>query len=265
MAIVNLTPDSFYASSRSVGYESACRAVAEAVEQGADIIDLGAYSSRPGAEHIDTREEWRRLSIGLEAVRRVGGGVRVSVDTFRSDIVRRCYEELGDFMVNDISAGEFDSDMVAIVASLGLEYVAMHMRGTPQTMNSMCGYERGVASEVEEYLLGRRDELVAQGVDARRIILDPGFGFAKQTEDNWRLWAAVEPLSRVSRVLVGVSRKSMIYRPLGCKPEDVLPASLALVWEALSRGADILRVHDVGATRQVVDMFNYYKTVCSDD
>ena len=264
MAIVNVTPDSFFSSSRNTAYNDVVRRVEQAVGEGADILDLGGYSSRPGADDISVDEEWRRVQMGLDAVRCIGGDVRVSIDTFRSEVVRRAYEHFGEFTVNDISAGERDEHMVATVAELGLEYVAMHMRGTSDTMQSLTHYEAGVTAEVEQYLVRRVEELASAGMSRERIILDPGYGFAKSVEQNWQLLDSIEPLSKVSRVLVGVSRKSMIYKPLGLKPEDALPGSLALAWEAMRRGAQILRVHDVAATRQVADMYNYYKRVTDD-
>jgi dihydropteroate synthase len=261
MAIVNITPDSFFSSSRNNAYDDVVRRVEQSVAEGADILDLGGYSSRPGANDISVDEEWRRVQMGLDAVRSVGGDVRVSIDTFRSEIVRRAYEHYGRFTVNDISAGEQDEHMVATVARLGLEYVAMHMRGRSDTMQSLTQYDNGVVADVEQYLRRRADELVAEGIERDRIILDPGYGFAKSVEQNWQLLDVVEPLCKDYKVLVGVSRKSMIYKPLGLSPEEVLPGSLALAWEAMRRGACILRVHDVAATRQVADMYNYYKTL----
>ena len=261
MAIVNITPDSFFSSSRNTAYRDVVARVEQAVREGADILDLGGYSSRPGANDISVDEEWRRVQMGLDAVRSVGGDVRVSIDTFRSEIVRRAYEHYGRFTVNDISAGEQDEQMVATVARLGLEYVAMHMRGRSDTMQSLTQYDNGVVADVEQYLRRRADELVAEGIERDRIILDPGYGFAKSVEQNWQLLDVVEPLCKDYKVLVGVSRKSMIYKPLSLSPEEVLPGSLALAWEAMRRGACVLRVHDVAATRQVADMYNYYKTL----
>lgn len=261
MAIVNITPDSFFSSSRNIAYDDVVRRVEQSVAEGADILDLGGYSSRPGADDISVEEEWRRVQMGLDAVRSVGGDVRVSIDTFRSEIVRRAYEHYGRFTVNDISAGEQDEHMVATVARLGLEYVAMHMRGRSDTMQSLTQYDNGVVADVEQYLRRRADELVAEGIERDRIILDPGYGFAKSVEQNWQLLDVIEPLCKDYKVLVGVSRKSMIYKPLGLSPEEVLPGSLALAWEAMRRGACVLRVHDVAATRQVADMYNYYKTL----
>ena len=260
MAIVNLTPDSFYSGSRHITYEEACRSVEQAIAGGATIIDLGGYSSRPGAEDVSVDEEWARVRLGLEAVRSAKQGVVVSIDTFRSEIVRRAYAEFGEFIVNDISAGELDEDMLKSVAELGLKYVAMHMRGTPKTMQSLDDYPEGVVRVVYDYFVRRTEELTQAGIPRENIILDPGFGFAKSVEQNFELLAGLNSLCELGYpVLAGLSRTSMIYRPLDITPDEALPGSLALAWEAMRGGATILRVHDVRATRQVVDLFNHYE------
>jgi dihydropteroate synthase len=262
MAIINLTPDSFYASSRHASYDVVREAVERAVSEGAMIVDLGGYSSRPGAEEVSVAEEWRRVEIGLQAVRDANVEVVVSIDTFRSEIVRRAYEGYGAFIVNDISAGEADSAMIATVAELGLPYVAMHMRGTPETMQSLTDYEAGVTQGVVEYFRERVKVLEAAGIARDNIILDPGFGFAKTVEQNYELLAGLKALRALGYpLLIGVSRKSMIYRALGITPQEALPGSLALAWEALRSGEAIVRVHDVAATYQVVELANYYKRV----
>lgn len=262
MAIVNLTPDSFYASSRHSSYDVVRESVERAVREGATIVDLGGYSSRPGADEVSVDEEWRRVEMGLKAVRDAEVGVVVSIDTFRSEIVRRAYEGYGPFIVNDISAGEADSAMIATVAELGLPYVAMHMRGTPETMQSLTDYEAGVTEGVVEYFRERVKVLEAAGIARDNIILDPGFGFAKTVKQNYELLAGLKALRALGYpLLIGVSRKSMIYRALGITPQEALPGSLALAWEALRSGDAIVRVHDVAATHQVVELANYYKRV----
>lgn len=262
MAIVNLTPDSFYASSRHASYDVVRESVERAVREGATIVDLGGYSSRPGADEVSVDEEWRRVEMGLKAVRDAEVGVVVSIDTFRSEIVRRAYEGYGAFIVNDISAGEADRAMIATVAELGLPYVAMHMRGTPETMQSLTDYETGVTEGVVEYFRERVKVLEAAGIARDNIILDPGFGFAKTVEQNYELLAGLKALRALGYpLLIGVSRKSMIYRALGITPQEALPGSLALAWEALRSGEAIVRVHDVAATHQVVELANYYKRV----
>lgn len=262
MAIINLTPDSFYDTSRHSGVDEVRRSVAEAVADGAAIIDIGGYSSRPGAVEVPVEEEWRRVRMGLEAIKAFDDEIYVSIDTFRSEIVRRAYEEFGAFIVNDISAGELDEDMLRVVARYNLPYVAMHMRGTPNSMHRFTNYERGVVQGVREYLEQRVQTMLLAGVHPRNIILDPGFGFAKSVEQNMELMAGLGDIAALGYpLLVGVSRKSMIYKPLNLTPQDALPGSLAMAWEALRCGANILRVHDVAATRQLVDLFNYYKSV----
>lgn len=259
MAIVNLTPDSFYAESRHTSSSSVARAIEQHASAGATIVDLGGYSSRPGACDVSLEEEWQRVSMGLEAARMVDCGVVVSIDTFRSEIVRRAYEQFGNFIVNDISAGELDDQMVGVVAKHKLIYVAMHMRGVPSTMQSMTEYEEGVVRGVVSYFKNRVEELQSAGIERERLILDPGFGFAKSAEQNYELLTSLGELSQLGfPLLVGVSRKSMIYKPLGITAEESLAGSLAFAWEAMRGGAKIIRVHDVAATRQIVDLYNHY-------
>ena len=262
MAIINLTPDSFYSSSRHLSYAEVCQSVEHAVRAGATIVDLGGYSSRPGADEVSVEEEWRRVEMGLQAARDVSEGVVVSIDTFRAEIVRRAYEGYGAFIVNDITAGEADRTIIGVVAELGLPYVAMHMRGTPATMQSKTDYAEGVTKGVVDYFRERVKTLEMEGVERKHIILDPGFGFAKTVEQNHELLASFDELRALGYpLLIGVSRKSMIYRPLGITAEESLPGSLALAWEALRGGDAIVRVHDVAATHQVVELAKYYKQV----
>ena len=259
MAIVNLTPDSFYSESRNDDFDAAIKAVERAASEGATIVDLGGYSSRPGADDVAVEEEWRRVCMGLEAVQRVDAGVVVSIDTFRSEIVRRVVDGYGDIIVNDISAGESDPEMVPTVARLGLNYVAMHMRGTPSTMQQMTSYDSGVTEGVVSYFRHRVMQLESAGIARQRIILDPGFGFAKNVEQNFELLKGLDSIRALGYpLLIGVSRKSMIYRSLDIKPEEALPGSLALAWQALQGGNTILRVHDVAATMQVLRLSNIY-------
>ena len=255
MAIVNVTDDSFYAGSRVVDAVAVARRVEEAVEQGCTIVDIGGYSSRPGACDIPVEEEWRRVQLGLHAAREVSADVAISVDTFRAEVVRRCFEEVGDIVVNDISAGALDAQMVPTVARLGLNYVAMHMRGTPQTMQGCTHYD-SVVDDVCGELSARTNCLIAEGVDAGRIILDPGFGFAKSAEQNFELLGGLSKVVSLGfPVLVGLSRKSMIYRTLGITPEESLCGTQVLMWEALRQGATILRVHDVREAQQTIKLY----------
>ena len=260
MAIVNVTPDSFYSGSRTTSTEDIVRRVERVIAEGATIIDIGGYSSRPNATEVSLEEEWQRVHRGLEAVAKVGGGVAVSVDSFRAEIIRRAVEEFGEVIVNDISAGEQDAEMLGVVARYDLPYVAMHMRGTPQTMQSMTEYEGGVVAAVVEYFTERVEEIALAGVRRDRIILDPGFGFAKSTEQNYELLRDLDKLRALGYpLLVGLSRKSMIYKPLGITPEESLSGSLALAWEALRGGSAILRVHDVAETAQILRLNNIYR------
>ena len=259
MAIINLTPDSFYGASRRGSEAEARRAIEQAVSDGATIVDLGGYSSRPGAQEVDVEEEWSRVRMGLQAARDAECDVVVSIDTFRSEVVRRAYEEFGDFIVNDISAGELDESMVMEVARLGLPYIAMHMKGDPKSMQSLTNYNGGVVADVCDYLSRRGEELQRAGILRENIVLDPGFGFAKTVEQNFQLMKGLDSVRALGYpLLIGVSRKSMIYKTLGLTSEESLPGSLALAWEALRGGNAIIRVHDVAATRQVMELCKYY-------
>ena len=252
MAIVNVTPDSFYAASRKCSTQAVEQHVAAALEQGATMFDVGGYSTRPGAAEVSAEEEWRRVELGAAVVRNQTN-LPLSIDTFRAEIAARATERFGEVIINDISAGEADKQMVGVVAANGLPYVAMHMRGTPQSMQSLTDYPRGVVCEVVEYLRRRLEWLNEQGVE--RVILDPGFGFAKSMEQNYQLLAGLDSVVALGvPVLVGLSRKSMIYKLLGVTPEESLPATSALNLLALERGATILRVHDVGEAADVVKL-----------
>lgn len=260
MAIVNVTPDSFYFGSRTTSTEDILSRVERVITEGATIVDIGGYSSRPNATEVSLEEEWSRVRRGLEAVAKVDAGVVVSVDSFRAEVIRRAVEEFGEVIVNDISAGEHDAEMLGVVAKYDLPYVAMHMRGTPQTMQSMTEYEGGVVSGVVEYFGTRVEEIAKAGVQRERIILDPGFGFAKSVAQNYELLGGLDSLRALGYpILVGLSRKSMIYKPLGITPEESLPGSLALAWEVLCGGSAILRVHDVRETAQILALNTIYR------
>lgn len=255
MAIINATDDSFYASSRACGYDAVCRRAEEVVAQGADMIDLGAYSSRPGAPEVSPEVEAERLVEAVRAVRAVSRDIPLSVDTFRAAVAEAALAEGAD-IVNDISGGMADPQMDALIARMNVPFIMMHMRGTPQTMSSLTDYsaDGSVTAAVMTFFARRVSELTASG--ATQLILDPGFGFAKTPEQNWELMAEL-PLIRESfpqPLLVGISRKSMLYRPLGITPEQALPATCYANTLALQAGADILRVHDVDAGRQLVDL-----------
>ena len=259
MAILNVTPDSFFAGSRMPDAPHVERRVREAVAEGASIIDVGGYSSRPGADEVSPGEEWRRVKLGVGAVRRLAPGMAVSVDTFRSEVAARAIERFGPLIINDISAGELDPVMPAVAAKYGVPYIAMHMKGDPKTMQSLTDYKRDITAEVVAYFEARVAALLAAGIAREHLVLDPGFGFAKTTEQNYELLAGLHRLCALGYpVLAGLSRKSMIYRVLGVTPAQSLAGTVALGWECLRQGAAILRVHDVREAVDTVRIFNAY-------
>ena len=250
MGILNVTPDSFYAGSRKQNETEIVARVHQIIDEGGNIIDIGAYSSRPNAAEVSTSEEMQRLRFGLEIIRREVPDAVVSVDTFRADVAQMCAEEYGVAMINDISAGEMDKNMFATVARLGIPYIIMHMQGTPQTMQEHPHYDN-VLKEVLFYFAEKVQRLRDLGI--KDIILDPGFGFGKTLEHNYALLNQLEEFSVFELpILIGVSRKSMIYKLLDCTPEDALNGTIAVNTIALMKGADILRVHDVKAASESI-------------
>lgn len=260
MGILNVTPDSFYAASRTDGPDEIARRARQMADEGADLIDVGAYSSRPGADDVSAEEEMDRLRRALTVVRRECPDMPISVDTFRADVARMCVEECGAEMINDISGGQLDKNMFRTVVHLKVPYVMMHMRGTPADMQQHTGYEH-LEREVMLYFAQRVRHLHDLGV--RDVILDPGFGFAKTLEQNYELLQHLDDLQVFGLpVLVGLSRKSMVYKLLGVTPEEALNGTTALHMAALERGADILRVHDVKAAVQVVKLHQALCRAC---
>lgn len=259
MAIINITPDSFYAPSRVDSELSILSCASMALEQGAAILDIGAYSSRPNAADVSEEEEWSRLHRALKVIRREFPQAILSVDTFRSNIARRAVEEFGVQIINDISGGELDPQMFATVAQVHAAYILMHTKGTPQTMQSLAHYDN-ILSEIVHYFEAHIHQLhLLGGTD---IILDPGFGFAKTMEQNYELLHKMSALQLFQLpVLVGVSRKSMIYKPLQCAPEDALNGTTALHILALQQGATFLRVHDVKPAMEAIHLFNLYQAL----
>ena len=255
MTIVNVTPDSFFAGSRTPDWLDVERRV-RAVEAGASVIDVGGYSSRPGADEVSPEEEWRRVDLGVGAVRSLSPDLPVSIDTFRSSVAARTIHKYGKVIINDISAGELDPLIVDVVAEHDVPYVAMHMKGDPRTMQSMTDY-RDIVAEVVDYFRERTAQLRERGV--RRIVVDPGFGFAKTLEQNYELLRGLHSLAELGYpVLAGVSRKSMIYKLLGTTPAEALNGTTALHWECLRQGAVILRAHDTREAVEVVRMFDQF-------
>lgn len=243
MGILNVTPDSFYGASRMVSDDEIAARTAQILDEGASIIDIGAYSSRPGAADVPEEEEMRRLRRGLSIIRRIDPDAVVSVDTFRADVARMCVEEFGVAIINDISAGELDPEMFGTVASLGVPYIMMHMRGTPQNMQDAPTYGN-LMKDMLMYFADRIQRMRDMG--QKDIIVDPGFGFGKTLEHNYELMNNLEKLNVLELpILVGISRKSMIYRLLSTSADDALNGTSILNTIALMKGASILRVHDV--------------------
>lgn len=285
MSIVNVTPDSFYSGSRAQSDRQVVDAVQCAVAEGAKIVDLGAYSTRPGADVVPVDVEFQRLdrafaaavggfssgslgvlgtSEGGEAVDyscamgdgdfvSVGEGVVFSIDTFRAEVVERLYDRWGAFVVNDISAGELDPRMIGTVGRLGLPYIAMHSKGDPKTMRSLTQYD-DLVGEVYDFLEQKVLQCRAAGIE--QVVVDPGFGFAKTVDHNFELLRGLSYFKKLEvPLLVGMSRKSFVWRTLGIKPGDALAGTVAMNWQALVAGADMLRVHD---TLPAVELFKLY-------
>lgn len=257
MGILNVTPDSFYAGSRMQTEIDITHRIEQIVGEGAGIIDVGAYSSRPNAENVSPAEEMERLRMGLGILRKVQPDAVVSVDTFRADVARMCVEEYGVAIINDIAAGEMDGDMFRTVADLNVPYIMMHMQGTPQNMQQNPHYDN-LLKEVFMYFARKAQQLRDLGV--KDIILDPGFGFGKTVEHNYELLAHLEEF-RIFELplLAGVSRKSMIYRLLGTTPQEALNGTTVLDTICLLKGADILRVHDVREAVETVKIVEAMK------
>lgn len=250
MGILNVTPDSFYAGSRKQTERDIAERVEQLMEEGADIIDIGAYSSRSNAKDVAAEEEMERLEKGLRIIRQLAPDAVVSVDTFRASVAQRCVGEYGVAMINDISAGELDSCMFETVACLGVPYIMMHMQGTPQNMQVAPHYDN-LIQDIMTYFARKIQALRELG--QKDIIVDPGFGFGKTLEHNYELMNRLERLKILELpVLVGVSRKSMVYKLLDITPDESLNGTSVLHTIALLKGASILRVHDVRACREVV-------------
>ena len=243
MGILNVTPDSFYAGSRKQTEAAIEERIQTILNEGGEVIDIGGYSSRLDATEVSPEEEMNRLSFALKILNRQYPDALVSVDTFRASVARRCVEEYGVAMINDISGGEIDPEMFSTVAALRVPYIMMHMRGTPQTMQQYTDYD-DLVGDIMKYFAEKVQQLNLLGVND--IILDPGFGFSKTLEQNYELMRRLSEFSLFELpLLVGISRKSMIYRFLGGTPAESLNGTTVLNTYALFHGADILRVHDV--------------------
>jgi dihydropteroate synthase len=252
MGVINVTPDSFYPASRHDSAQDALKVAGQMVADGADIIDVGGYSSRPGAEDIPADEEVRRTLPVVKALVREFPRTLISIDTFRSQVGAAALDA-GATMINDISAGNLDAKLPSLAVSHNVPYVAMHMRGTPATMNNLTQYD-DVVGEVLGYLEKRIAWLTAQGL--KDLVIDPGFGFAKTVDQNFKLLRQLGALKMLGRpILTGLSRKSMIWRTLEVSPEESLDGTTALNMAALLNGASILRVHDVKPAKQCIKLW----------
>lgn len=254
MGILNATPDSFYSDSRVMDAEAIAERALAMVADGADILDIGACSTRPGAENVGLAEEVKRLDVAVRAVRAaVGPSVVISVDTFRAQVAKHCVEELGVDIVNDISGGDLDPLMHNTIAQLQVPYIVMHTRGTPATMQQLTNYDGDVAAVVLEELARKIDTLHQLGIND--VIADPGFGFAKTVEQNYRLLSHLDAFHALDvPLLVGLSRKSMIQRVLNCTAAAALNGTTVVNTIALMKGAHIVRVHDVKAAAEARDL-----------
>lgn len=253
MGILNVTPDSFYEGSRKQTETDIRNRIEEILQEGGAIIDLGGYSSRPDAQDVSPEEEMERLCLALRILRDEYPKAMVSVDTFRADIARRCVEEYGVAIINDISGGELDAAMFPTIADLHIPYIIMHMRGTPKTMQQHCDYQN-LTADILLYFSKKIEQLHLMGVND--IIIDPGFGFSKTLEQNYELMRHLADFSLFEKpLLVGISRKSMIYKLLGGTPAESLNGTTVLNTYALLNGANILRVHDVKAAVEAVRIF----------
>lgn len=257
MGILNITPDSFYADSRKQTEKDIIARIHQILDEGGDFIDIGAYSSRPDASDVSPKEEMERLKYGLEILRNECPEAVVSVDTFRADVAKMCVEEYGVALINDIAAGQMDPEMFSTIAQLKVPYIMMHMQGTPQNMQKNPHYDNPV-KEIILYFAEKIERLRASGV--KDLIIDPGFGFGKTLAHNYEILDKLEELQMFQLpILIGVSRKSMVYKLLGGGPEDALNGTTALHAIALMKGARILRVHDVKAATETVRIFQALK------
>lgn len=256
MGILNVTPDSFYANSRYQGEYDIQNRIEQIISQGAKIIDIGGYSSRPDATYTDTQEEKKRLKKALDIMVGYRDNIYLSIDSFRSDIIEWAYEYYGIDIVNDISGGEIDKNMFSVVSRLQIPYILMHMRGTPQTMMQNTDYNDRLIENILDYFIQKVGEL--RDIGLHDIVLDPGFGFSKTLIQNYELMSNIDVFKKTLAlpILVGISRKSMIYKRNGTSATDALNGTTTLNMYALMKGAGILRVHDVKEAVEVCEIFN---------
>lgn len=256
MGIINVTPDSFFGDSRVANRDSVIKRAQQMIEDGADMIDIGGYSSRPGASDVPTLEETERVLLGIEAIRTINKEIPISIDTFRASVAEAAINA-GANIINDISGGNLDSEMFATIAKLNVPYILMHMRGTPRNMQTLTEYNNLTADIIYD-LASKINTLRLAGVSD--IIVDPGFGFSKTLEQNYELLANLPSLSDALNcpLLIGISRKSMITKPLAITPEEALNGTTTINTIALLNGASILRVHDVKEAQQAIKLCHLY-------
>jgi dihydropteroate synthase len=251
MGVLNITPDSFYKGSR-VQLENILQTAENMLAEGGDILDIGGQSTRPSSEPLDAQAELARLLPAVRAIHGAFPASIISIDTFFATVASQCVES-GASMVNDISAGSLDPLMIPTVGRLRVPYIAMHMKGTPQTMQSQAHYEN-LVTEITDYFIGKIAACMDAGITD--IIIDPGFGFAKTVEQNFQLLARLEQLQVFDRPLMaGLSRKSTVYKTLDTTPEEALNGTTVMNTMALMKGVNILRVHDVKQAREAVELF----------
>ncbi|MCQ2350181.1 MAG: dihydropteroate synthase [Paludibacteraceae bacterium] len=258
MTIVNVTPDSFFEGSRATDIPAVLNAVEKALNEGADMIDLGGYSTRPGAAEVSEEEELKRVSEALIAIRKRWPDLPVSVDTFRARVARESVEKYGADIINDISGGDIDADMLPTVAELNAPYILMHMRGTPQTKQQFTDY-KAIVPEMLSYFSERIEKLRKLGF-TKEVIIDPGFGFSKTLEQNYEVMRGLDYFHAFNApLLVGISRKTMIFKLLGGTPAESLNGTTVLNTYALMHGAHILRVHDTKAAVEAIKICGMLK------
>lgn len=256
MGIINVTPDSFYESSRLRTNGSVLEHATKMMNDGADIIDIGGQSTRPGSERVSVKEELKRVLPAIEIILKNFPHAIISVDTYQPKVAEECVNE-GAVIINDISAGNMDMEMISIVAKLGVPYICMHMKGTPENMQKEPTYEN-VTREVLDFFIQKIDECKRAGIND--VIIDPGFGFGKTISHNFRLLKELTAFTMLEKpIMAGLSRKSTIYKTLGVTAEEALNGTTVLNTLALQNGANILRVHDVKEAKEATSLYQKYK------
>jgi dihydropteroate synthase len=252
MGIINATPDSFYGGSRFSGTDKILVQAEKMISEGADILDVGGQSTRPGSEQVSEDTELSRIIESIEAIHQKFPEIIISVDTYYSTVAKKCIHA-GASIVNDVSGGRMDKEMLSTIAALQVPFVVMHMKGTPQTMQQQANYEN-VTGEVLDFFIQKKDECKTAGI--ADVIIDPGFGFAKTTAHNFQVLKDLSVFKMLDApLLVGLSRKSSVYKTLGTSPEEALNGTTVLNTVALMNGANILRVHDVKEAKEAIKLF----------